>query len=331
MACRPTARMPLDPHVRRLVGALSLGAASLGAASPGAEGDAPLPSMAQRRDAFRGLMRFSDVGAQVAGAEDGELPGPAGPLRMRIYTPADADPDAGLLPGLVFFHGGGLVAGGLDTHDALCRSLCNETGCRLIAVDYRLAPEHVFPAAVEDAYAATVWVFGQAAALGVDPQRIVVAGDSAGGTLAAVVCQRFARLPGPGPAVQLLLCPILDWSGETESRRDLGQGYLLDRALMRQELACYLGTHRQVEHPEVSPLRASDIGRPPRTYIHTAEFDPLRDEGHAYAEKLRSAGGEIHHTCHPGMVHLFYGLGRVVPYAREAHRRIGAEIRAALA
>ncbi len=301
----------------------------MGALSLGAAPDAPPPTMARRRDAFRDLMRFSEVGARVARAEDGVLPGPAGPLRMRVYTPANAAD--GRLPGLIFFHGGGLVAGGLDTHDALCRSLCNETGCRLIAVEYRLAPEHVFPAAVEDAHAAALWVFGRAEALGVDPRRIAVAGDSAGGTLAAIVCQRLARAPGPGPAAQLLLCPILDWGAETASRRELGQGYLLDRAMMRQELACYLGSHQMAEHPEVSPLRAAEVGGQPRTFIHTAEFDPLRDEGHAYAERLRAAGGEIHHTCHPGMVHLFYGLGQVVPYAREAHRRIGAEIRAALA
>lgn len=311
--------MPLDPQVRRLLGALSLAAAPA----------APPTGPQQRRDAFRSLMRLSEIDAPVAGVADGVLPGPAGPLPVRLYTPCDAAGDR--LPGLLFFHGGGLVAGDLDTHDALCRTLCGATGCRLIAVGYRLAPEHVFPAAVEDALAATLWAFAHAADLGVDPRRIAVAGESAGATLAAVVCQRLARTPGAAPAAQLLLCPILDWAAETPSRREFASGYLLDREMMRQDLACYLADGRQADHPQVSPLRAADLAGQPPTWLHTAECDPLRDEGHAYAARLRAAGAEVHHTCHPGMVHQFYGLARALPYARLAHRRIGAELRAALA
>lgn len=310
--------MSLDPHVRRLIDMLAL-----------AQGrDAADDDVLRRREAFRGLMRLSETGSRVESVEDRAVPGPAGPLAIRIYTPLHASRDA--MPGLVFLHGGGLVCGDLDTHDALCRSLCDATGCRLIAVDYRLAPEHRFPAAVQDAQAATVWIVEHADELGLDARRIAIAGDSAGATLAAVVCQHVARTHGGALALQLLLCPILDWAGETVSRRDFARGYLLDGDAMARELANYLPAGCDARHPHVSPLHAADLGGQPPAYIHTAGFDPLRDEGHAYAERLRAAGVEVHHTCHDGMVHLFYGFGRAVPYARAAHRQIGAEVRAAL-
>ena len=311
--------MPLDPHVRRFLHALSAG----GARDPSAA------SVAQRREAFRDLMAFAGTGARVARTEDGVLPGPAGKLRFRAYTPLGAA--GGRLPGLVFFHGGGLIAGDLETHDALCRALCHETACRLIAVNYRLAPEHPFPAAVEDACAAMVWAGRHADQLGLDPGRIGIAGDSAGGTLAAVACQRAAATQQARPALQLLLCPILDWAGETPSRAALGEGYLVDRAMMREELAHYLPPGHDAAHPLVSPLRAAGLGGQPPAYIHTAEFDPLRDEGHAYAERLHASGVAVRHTCHAGMVHLFYALGAIVPYAPVALRQIGAEIRSAMA
>ena len=310
--------MPLDPHVRRLLHALSIGGAREAAAD-----------VAQRREAFRRLMAFAGSGARVAQVEDGALPGPAGPLWFRAYTPLGHA--GGRLPGLVFFHGGGLIAGDLETHDALCRALCHETACRLIAVNYRLAPEHPFPAAVEDACAAMVWAARHADQLGLDPERIGIAGNSAGGTLAAVACQRAAATRQVRPALQLLLCPILDWAGETPSRAAFGDGYLVDRAMMREELAHYLPPGHDAAHPLVSPLRAAGLGGMPPAYIHTAEFDPLRDEGHAYAERLRASGVAVQHTCHAGMVHLFYALGAIVPYAPAALRQIGAEIRTAMA
>jgi acetyl esterase len=310
--------MPLDPHVRRLLGALSLTGVS----------DAAPDSLSKRRDAFRGLMRLSETGASVAGIVDRRIPGPSGPLPIRLYTPVTAAPER--LPGLVFLHGGGHVCGDLDTHDALCRTLCEAGGCRLVAVDYRLAPEHPFPAAVEDAQAATLWVIDHAAELGLDAARIGIAGDSAGATLAAAACQQVAGVRPRALALQLLLCPILDWAGETGSRREFAQGYLLDSEAMARELACYLPARCDAAHPHVSPLRGDLHGQPP-AWIHTAEFDPLRDEGEAYAEKLRRAGVAVRHTCHRGMVHLFYGFGRAVPYARDAHRQIGADLRAAFA
>jgi acetyl esterase/lipase len=311
--------MPLDPHVRRLLDTLSM-AQALGAATGGVR---------QRREAFRDLMRLSETGSRVAGIEDRMAGGPDGLPALRIYTPLEAPPHS--LAGLIYLHGGGFVCGDLETYDALCRTLCQETGCRLIAVDYRLAPEHPFPAAVQDAQAATVWVIDHAAELGLDPARIAIAGDSAGATLAAVVCQLVARTHAGALALQLLLCPILDWAAETESRRAPGRGYLLDTRLMAEELACYLPAGHDARDGLVSPLRAADLRLQPPAYIHTAEFDVVRDDGCRYADKLRAAGVAVRHTCHAGMVHLFYGLGRLVPYACAMHRQIGAEVRAALA
>ncbi|HUZ62594.1 MAG TPA: alpha/beta hydrolase [Acetobacteraceae bacterium] len=311
--------MPLDPHVGRFLRALSA-AGPAAAASPSA--------IDQRRAAFRGLLAFAETGARVARSDDGVLPGSAGPLRFRLYTPLTGG--GGRLPGLVFFHGGGFVAGDLDAYDPLCRALCSETGCRVIAVDYRLAPEHRFPAAVQDAYAATVWVARHAEALGLDPERIGIAGDSAGGTLAAAICQLVGTTREARLALQLLLCPILDWAEETPSRRAFATGCLADRDMMQRDMACYLSPGTPTWHRHVSPLRATGLQGQPPAYIHTAEFDPLRDEGEAYAERLRAAGVPVRHTRHDGMVHLFYGLGAVVPYARHALARIGGEIGAAL-
>jgi acetyl esterase len=315
---RGEAEAALDPQVRRLLRALSL----RGSGAAGAE-------VARRRAAFRELMGFCPVDAHVAHVAQTTFRGPAGALAARLYTPPEAPP--GSLPGLVFFHGGGLIAGDLDTHDGLCRALSAASGCRVIAPEYRLAPEHPCPAAVEDAEAAARWVIDSAEVLGVDPARLVIGGDSAGGTLAAAVCRRMGQGTRSPFALQLLLCPILDWSTRTPSRRELATGYLLDGTAMAEELGLYLAGQTAPEHPDVSPLRASDFGAQPRAIIHTAAFDPLRDEGRLYAERLHAAGVEVGYTCHPGMIHLFYALGQVVPYAHAALRQIGADVRAALA
>ncbi len=307
--------MPLDPHIRRLMGMLSL--------SPAA-GDIGL---ARRREAFRGLMRLADTGARIGGTERLAVPGPFAPVPVLVYTPAGS-PDA-VSPGLIFLHGGGFMCGDLETHDPLCRTLCDDTGCRVFAIDYRLAPEHPFPAAVDDAEAAALWVLGHADELRLDPARIAIAGDSAGATLAAAVCQRVTRTRPGAFALQLLLCPILDWTGG--AARDYAEAHLLDAATIALERTAYLPGGQDCEHPDVSPLRAESLDGQPPAHIHTAEFDPVREDGHRYAARLRLAGVPVRHTSHDGMVHLFYGLGRVVPAARAALGRIGADVRAALA
>jgi acetyl esterase len=310
--------MPLDPHIKRILDML----AAAGAA------DASRLTLGERREAFRKLMSLSESNVAVGHVEERALPGPHGPISVRIYTPIDTRSDR--LPGLVYFHGGGLVAGSLDTHEGLCRALANETGCRLVSVDYRLAPEHKFPSAIMDGYVATLWAVEHAAELGIDRDRIAVGGDSAGGTLAAIVCQLARQAQGVRLAAQLLLCPITDFAADTESRWAFAEGYLLQKATLDADVEHYVPAGLNPADPRVSPLRAADFSGLPPAYIHTAEFDPVRDEGKAYADRLARAGVEVSYTCHPGMTHLFYAMASVVPYARSAMKHIGAEIRAAL-
>jgi acetyl esterase/lipase len=309
--------MRIDPRARRFLDMLAAGARY---------GDGE--SIEERRNGYEALMRFSEM--RGAGCEIEGRVAAAGERRVpvRIYTPKDTG--VRRLPGLVYFHGGGLVAGSLDGYRGLCSALAAASLCRLVAVDYRLAPEHKFPAAVEDSLAATRWVLAHARELGIDRARIAIGGDSGGGTLAAVACQLMKSDQGPPLALQLLLCPVLDADPDTPSRRRLAEGHLLDRKTLRRDLAHYAGDGLDTADPRVSPLRAGSFEGLPKAIVHTAEFDPLRDEGEAYADKLRLAGIEVHYTCHAGMIHHFYGLASLIPYAREALARIGAEVREAL-
>lgn len=308
--------MPLDPHVQRFLRVLAATHST----------DPSRLTISQRRDGFRDLMRFSDAAPPVAGVEDRTLPGPAGPIRIRIYTPSA--PSGARLPGLLWFHGGGLVAGSLETHDGLCRLLASEILCRVVSVEYRLAPEHKFPAAVMDCFAAATWIMDNAAALEIAAGQIAVGGDSAGGGLAAIVCQMVRQSRGKTLAWQLLLCPILDYAGTTGSRLAFADDRLVSKTMMDHDLELYLPTGTTPDDPRISPLRARDVRSLPPAYIHTAEFDPMRDEGRAYADRLAAAGVDVHYTCHLGMFHLFYALTRVIPYGLPAMQRLGAEIRA---
>jgi len=223
------------------------------------------------------------------------------------------------------------VAGTVATHDPIGRALANSGACRVVSVDYRLAPEHPFPAALDDALAAVRHIGAHAAEYGINGMRLGICGDSAGGTLAAATAQTAARIGSPRLALQLLICPILDYSRSTDSKRDLASGYLVDQATLDHDLLHYAPPGTDPANPRISPLRAEDVAGLPRTLIHTAEFDPLRDEGRDYFDRLARAHTEVSYTCHPGMIHLFYGLGAVIPYARTAFEQIGGEIRAALA
>jgi len=311
--------MPLDPRVRRFLDLLA-------ATNPPS---ASSLTVAQRRTAVGHLMAFAGPPAAVARVDDGTVPGPGGAVPVRTYTPEGAP--AGLLPGMVYFHGGGLVAGSLDTHDTIARSLAAATGCRTVSVGYRLSPEAPFPAALEDACAAVDYVAAHAAEFGIDPARLGVAGDSAGATLAAAACQRRAASGAPALRLQLLLCPILDYAGRSASRVELASGYLVDEATLEHDLRHYLAAGGAAEDPRVSPLRSPALGALPPALIHAAEYDPLRDEAAEYARRLTAAGGSARYTCHAGMIHLFYGLAGVIPYARSAWAQIGAEVHAALA
>ncbi|KQO87180.1 alpha/beta hydrolase [Methylobacterium sp. Leaf90] len=307
--------MPLDPHVSRFLDMMALGS------SDGITLDA-------RREGMRGLARLAGLSAEGVATRDLVLPGPAGPISARLYTPEDQERREGG-PGLVYLHGGGLVTGGLDTHDGLCRVLAEAGALRIVSVDYRLAPEHPFPAALDDALAAIDGVAAQADTLGIDPARLGIGGDSAGAGLAARVCQE--RRGGPIRA-QLLICPVLDVHGSHPSRRDFAQGYFLDEATIRRDLAA-CGPEAAGPSPRLCPLREADLTGLPPARIHTAEYDPVRDEGAAYAARLERAGVETAHTVHAGMIHFFYGLGRLVPRGRpilsEIARDFGACLRGA--
>jgi acetyl esterase len=312
--------VPLDPRVKRFLDALAAGKPP----------NALETSVEDRRRGLVELMKLGGREAPVGGVEDRTLPGPDGhPLGVRIYTPLD--PKTPVLAGLVYFHGGGLVAGSVDTHDSIARALANSGACRVVSVEYRLAPEHPFPAALDDALAAVTYIGAHAASFRIDDTRLGICGDSAGATLAAATAQAAARIGSPRLALQLLICPILDYSLSTASKLELASGYLVDQATLDHDLLHYAPPGTDPADPRISPLRALDLAGLPHTLIHTAEFDPLRDEGRDYFERLTRAHAEVSYTCHPGMIHLFYGLGAVIPYARSAFEQIGGEIRAALA
>jgi acetyl esterase len=309
--------MPLDPHAKRILGMVAVGKADVSRLSPDA-----------MRQAIAKLAQAVDVkNVPIGASENFEIPGPAGSIPLRIYTPAAAV--GATLPALIYFHGGTGVFCSIETHDGLCRILANESGCRVISVDYRLAPEHKFPAAIDDAYAATEWVFAQRTRLGIDPERIAVGGDSAGATLAAVVCQQARRKTGPAIALQVLLCPVTDLGLNSSSRRAFSEGYFFDMAILDWALEHYLTADADISDPRLSPLRAVDLRDLPPAHIHTAEFDPFRDDGKTYADALGRAHVPVTYTCHEGMIHHFYCMAGAIPYARVAIKGIGNSIRAA--
>jgi acetyl esterase len=311
--------MPLEPRVKRFLDALAAG-------NPP---NALEVSVRQRRTALAELMKLAGPPVTLASVEDAILPGPGGDLPVRIYSPAAS---AGTtLPGLVFFHGGGLVAGSIATHDAFARALSVAGACRLVSVEYRLAPEHRFPDALEDAVCAIRYVAEHAERFGIDAARLGACGESAGGTLVAGACQSLATAAEHMLALQLLICPILDYGGSSASRREFAHGFLVDAETLEHDLRHCLPAGMDAADPRISPLRAENLAGLPPTIIHTAECDPLRDEAVAYYSRLEHSGCALSYTCHPGMIHLFYGLGGVIPYARIAIEKFGQEIRAALA
>jgi acetyl esterase len=248
---------------------------------------------------------LDDVGSVV----EQTLPGPGGPLRVRIYEAAGTRP----FPVVVYLHGGGWVVGSFETHDGVCRALAARTPCIVVAVDYRLAPEHRFPAALEDAWAATAWVAEHAASLGGDPERIAVGGDSAGGTL-ATACAMRARDRGLRLALQLLVYPAADHRFDTPSYEECAEGYGLTRDALRWYWAQYLGSD-DGSAPEASPLRASDLAGLAPACVFTAEYDPLRDEGEAYAARLEAAGVPVRLSRCEGLIHGFFRMPGTIPRA----------------
>jgi acetyl esterase len=258
-----------------------------------------------------------------------EIPGPAGTIGARLYVPEK--PAQEPVPLLVYYHGGGWVIGDLATHDNPCRFLAAHAGAAVLSIDYRLAPEHPFPAAVEDAWAAYAWAAANAAELGVGPARIGVGGDSAGANLAAAVCLRARGEGGPAPAMQLLIYPVTQVGEETPSRQLFRDGFLLTRRSMDFFEDSYLQADGDRADPRVSLLRADDFGGLPPAYVAIAGFDPLRDEGELYAERLRQAGLPVALRRHPGLVHTFANLTAICPSAHQAMLEAAGALRMGLA
>lgn len=258
----------------------------------------------------------------LAQVEDRAIEGPGGDLPIRVYTPDDTAP----FGALVYLHGGGWVMNSIETHDDLCRRLAAAGECVVVSVEYRLAPRHKFPCAAEDAYAATRWVAEHAAELQVDSSLIAVGGDSAGGNLAAAVCLMARDRGTPDLAYQLLLYPITDYTFDTASYRECGDGYFLTCEQMKWFWKHYLPDESHAHHPYASPLRADLTGLPP-AYILTAEYDPLRSEGEAYADALHTAGVSVSLRRVEGMIHGFLRRTELFDQAHRVIDQLGEALR----
>jgi acetyl esterase len=295
--------MPVDPQIRMLL--------DLGAALPPFHTLSVEEARAQFAvRSFPGLRQ-----PDIASVTNRDMQGPNGSMALRVYTPFGDGP----FPLIVFFHGSGFVVCSLDTHDGMCRNLCAGTGCVVVSVDYRLAPEHRFPAAPDDCLAATRWAVANAAALGGDPGRVLVAGDSAGGNLATVTALRIRDEGGPKLAGQLLIYPVTDYyDTETRSMTENAEGYGLTRAGMIWFWNHYLPDPSYGANPHVSPLRATDLSGLPPVLVVTAEYDPLRDEAEDYAARLRQAGVPTEAKRWDGMNHGFFIWPGVVDKAGAA-------------
>jgi acetyl esterase len=264
---------------------------------------------------------------RVASVEERTYSGPAGHLPIRIYTPAGTGP----FPVLVYFHGGGWVVGSPNTVDASARAFANSARCIVASASYRLAPEHKFPAAADDADAALQWVAVNIASLNGDPSRLAVGGESAGANLAAVAAIRARERGAPRLAVQLLLYPVINHDFTTESYRDNAEGYLLTTQMMRWFWKQYLSDDSDGANPYASPLRTKSLRGLPPAAVYTAECDPLRDEGAAYAAKLEQAGVSVTYKCQPGLTHGFMGMAAALEPARQAREEAAATLRSAFA
>jgi acetyl esterase/lipase len=289
------------------------------------DGIPPLYTLAldqARADDLAAIRAASGTGEPVAEVSDREIDGPGGALPIRVYRPVPGR----RLPVLLYFFGGGWTLGTIDTSDAVCRSLANAAGCLVVAVGYRLAPEHKFPAAVHDCHAATRWVAEHAAAIGADPTRIAVGGDSAGGNLAAVVSQ-LSRTQGPRLSAQLLVYPNTQYGTDSPSIRDSTDPMLFNRTSVDWYWGHYLSTPDDGLSPLASPMLAPDVSGLPPALVITAEYDPLRDQAEAYADRMRSAGVTVTVTRYPGMIHGFFCMAGELDDGRAAVDQAAAYLR----
>jgi acetyl esterase len=307
--------MPLDPEIEAMFFGETLD-------------DAPAFSLgvAESRAAEYEFIELCGPAEPVASVADRSVPVAGGEIGVRVYTPEGTGP----FPCLVYFHGGGWVAGDLNTMDRPCRTFANGAGCVVVSVDYRCAPEHRFPTAADDSYAATKWVADNAAELGIDPARIALGGDSAGGNLTAVVSQMARDKGGPPIAFQLIIYPVIDFSFDTASYRELTDGYGLTQPMMEWFWEQYLADPADGANAYASPIRATSLAGLPPAAVLVAGFDPLRDEGIAYGDALRAAGVPVAATCFDDMVHGYLQMGAVSAGARRAVAATVAALREGL-
>src|SRR5215469_5076248 len=312
--------MPLDPLVKAFL--------DQAAATPRPKPwELPIGVLRTNFAGMMGLVGPKDV--PVGTIKNFTIPGPKGAIAARAYAPVAAGGDA--LPALVYFHGGGFVVGALDTHDGLCRLFAHEGGFRVIAVAYRLAPENKWPAPVDDASAALSWIAENAPALGVDAGRIAVGGDSAGGLLAASLAQAMKEKGGVTIAFQLLMFPSTDLAGHFASMEKFAVGYFMDKRTIEWNTEQVLPKGADPKSPKISPLRAKDLSGLPPAYVLLGGYDPLHDEGLAYAEKLKRAGVKVTVADYGDMVHCFIYLQTVLPQAHEAVTAAAKAVNDALA
>ena len=290
--------MPLDPVFETMLQQM---------AEAGGPAMTDVPPV-EARAMYKG-MQSTAITEPVHSQEDLDADG----IAVRVYRATDEK-----TPCIVFCHGGGWVIGDLDTHDTICTQLTNASGFTVVSIDYRLAPEHPFPAPLDDCYDGLCWVQKNAAALNIDPEKIAVAGDSAGGNLAAAVCLKAKAEGNSGIAFQLLMYPVIDFNFDTQSYLDNAEGYMLTREGMRWFWDHYVGHNDSGGDPLASPIQAKDLTGLPPACVMTAEFDPLRDEGEAYAAALTAAGVDTSVIRYDGMIHGFFGMTDVVEGARQA-------------
>lgn len=295
--------MALDPQAKFLLEQME------------AAGAPPMDSLSpEEARATTDFSALAGAPEEVGKVENRNIPGPGGEIPVRIYTPKGEGP----FPALVYYHGGGWVIGNLETVDVPCRLLANRANCVVVSVDYRLAPEHKFPAAADDSYAAAKWVVENAASIQVDVERVAIGGDSAGGNLAAVVAL-MARDKGEiSLAYQMLVYPVTNHSYATESYTENADGYLLTKDSMVWFWNHYLRNEEDGKNPYASPLQAEDLSGLPPALVLTGEFDPLRDEGEAYAERLREAGVQVEAKRYDGMIHGYFWMPGVLEQGRQS-------------
>jgi acetyl esterase len=308
--------MPLNPQIKEYL------------EQEAASGQPPRSALSVEQVRDRALKRRHLAGEPVSlpGVRELSVPGPAGEITARVYLPDKSD----LFPTFVYLHGGRFISGNLETHDAICRFIAQRAGCMVLAVDYRLAPEHKFPAAVYDAYTVTEWLESHGTEIGADPQRLAVGGDSAGGNLAAAVTLLAQRKGRPRFHCQVLIYPMLDATCSLPSHQEYASGYGPGSEDMRRGYEAYLPGSTDPKHPLASPLWAGTMSGLPPAFIQTAEYDSLRDEGEQYAEQLREQGVNVEHVRYEGAIHGIIQMAGIWELGRRALEDVADYLRETL-